>query len=116
MPLGLSAFAFRVTQSVASGNRIIERLQPCRTPDSTGNHSEKFPSTITLQLRLLVEHPHKCDHLWRNSKGSQDLPQGVTVQAVIGFPEFDEVDEQRGVRLDALLNQSSYLRGLRAKI
>ena len=48
MPLGLSAVAFRMTQSMAIRKRMVEMMQPCRTPDSTGSHSDKFLSTITL--------------------------------------------------------------------
>lgn len=41
---------------------------------------------------------------WRDSVGSHDLPQGVTVQAVKGFSEVDKVDVQCGVSFNALLN------------
>ena len=37
------------------------------------------------------------------------------VQTVKGFPEVDEVGEERYVRLNALLNESCDLRDLRAK-
>ena len=38
------------------------------------------------------------------------------VQTVKGFPEVDEVGEERDVRLNVLLNESSDLRDLRAKV
>ena len=59
--------------------------------------------------KLLVEHPQKGDHLWRNSILSQDLSQGVTEQTVKSIPD---VDEQRGVPLDALLYDVSWSKDL----
>ena len=38
------------------------------------------------------------------------------VQTVKGFPEVDEVGEERDVQLNALLKKSSDLRDLRAKV
>ena len=65
MPVGLSAFALRKTQSMAIRKRMGERIQPCRKP---GNHGEPFcqvPVHYNAVLELLVEHPHKYDHLWK---------------------------------------------------
>lgn len=53
MPLGLSAVVFHIIQSIVTRKRIGEMIQPCCTPDFTGNYSDKCPSTMALHLTFL---------------------------------------------------------------
>lgn len=49
IPLRVPDVIWRMIQSRVSRNRKGERMHPCRTPDSTGNHSE---SVLLLMITL----------------------------------------------------------------
>ena len=51
IPRGRSDVVLRTTQSITTRNKIRERMQPCLTPDLTGNDSVRVYSTVTLHLK-----------------------------------------------------------------
>ena len=104
IPQGRSDVVLRITQSITTRNKIGERMQPCLTPDLTGNDFQSILHNDTT-FKVFIE----CSYNGNNfvpyfySVFPQDLAEAMAMNIIKCFLEVNEVNIQGNIPFNALL-------------